>query len=704
MADLFVVAAGKPKVEAYRNCFGAPNEVETILEDAYGKKLDACTVAVTDTKTYSQLFFDAAVLYGIPVTFGCGIPITNSYPAQLLSLYHRWAAKGSYSSSALHEMLASDAFDRAKLRRVLEEHGAVSIFDESNPFSLKPLYEYLACIRFENDLGVNGEHYRNYEKAVRKDLSTAKQFCSKKRDIEDARRKTLYLEPLRIIGEELALPVEEFIGKYARCRACNATPAEKLVKALDAAACPAISDGLAGLRAMGAAKPEIFAPTILGKTVCRQRSMPGYLHITGINGAFSTMRSNLYVAGVSATKFPGRAKEDPLLLDEDIKLFGAEALPFISDEKTLRKGRQLPALVGLATGLGVSCTISYAGMDVSELKKDNASSLLIKMYEEEHGEALTPEVFEDKVAEPIGYFRPAISPFRLIGDAYIKGQKVLRSSPAAPSSPLPSSPVSWDTGRPFSPSALADFFACPKRFLLKRLLGIPEPEEENLREVISAGERGNLAHALMERLGKTPMDKAGFLGLAGEYFDHFIDENPPYLKSNVPDERVDFLEMMGAAYDADPKQTVVLQEEELSHEHPSGITLHGFPDRVEKLPDGSCVIVDFKTGRNITHTGDDFNTCFQGIVYAYLLEQEKGETIDHVEFRYLRDGTAVKCRYDVAMKGLLDGWLGLFKEHMDTGKFPVSQFADNPQPGHPDPCKATYCTYGDICGKEGGRQ
>ena len=75
-----------------------------------------------------------------------------------------------------------------------------------------------------------------------------------------------------------------------------------------------------------------------------------------------------------------------------------------------------------------------------------------------------------------------------------------------------------------------------------------------------------------------------------------------------------------------------------------------------------------------------------------------------MEFRYLRDGTVVKCRYDEAMKGLLDGWLGLFKEHMDTGKFPVSQFADNPQTGHPDPCKATYCTYGDICGKEGGRQ
>ena len=702
VADLFGVTSEKPKVAAYRNCFGAPNEVEVILEDAYAKKLDTCTVAVTDTKTYSQLFFDAALLYNIPMTFGCGVPITNSYPAQLLSLYNRWTTSGSFGASAIRNMLTCDAFDKAKLDIVLEERGALTGFDKDNPFNRYSLYDYLGSIRFENGAATNEERFRNYERAASEDLALVEQYSSKQRDIDNARRKVLYLGCMKVVGEELALPVEEFIAKYARCRVRDETSAEKLAKALDAAARPAIHDGLAAMRAMGAAKPELLALSVLGRMVLRQRSTPGCLHITGISGAFSTMRENLYVAGVSATKFPGRTREDPLLLDEDIELFGAEALPFTSDEKTLRKSGQLLSLARLAAGLSVACSVSYAGMDVSELKKDNASAVILKLYEEEHGNSITPKVFEEEVAKPVGYFEPAISPSRLIGNAYIKGQEILQASPATPSSsPQPTS-TSWDTSRAFSPSTLADFFTCPRKYLLKHLLRISEPEEESINEIISALERGSLAHALMERLGKSPMDKAEFLKLSGEYFDRFIDGKPPLLKSNVLGERMDFLDMMAAAYDADPGQPIALQEEELSFAHPSGITLRGFPDRVEKLGNSDCVIVDFKSGRNVTHVEDDFNTCFQGMVYAYLLEQAKGEKVDHAEFRYLRDGTTVKCRYDDTMKDLLAARMACFKEHMDKGEFPVSQYAGNPQPGHPDPCKDSNCKYGDICGKKGG--
>ena len=46
--ELFGKEARPLQIEAIRNCYGAPNEVETILADIYkGKKLDQCTVAVT---------------------------------------------------------------------------------------------------------------------------------------------------------------------------------------------------------------------------------------------------------------------------------------------------------------------------------------------------------------------------------------------------------------------------------------------------------------------------------------------------------------------------------------------------------------------------------------------------------------------------------------------------------------------------------
>lgn len=80
--ELFKVDDKPIKISSYKNCYGASNEVETILSDIYSdKNVDECTVAITDTVTNGQLFFDYALLYDIPMTFGCGIPIMNSNPA-----------------------------------------------------------------------------------------------------------------------------------------------------------------------------------------------------------------------------------------------------------------------------------------------------------------------------------------------------------------------------------------------------------------------------------------------------------------------------------------------------------------------------------------------------------------------------------------------------------------------------------------------
>ena len=47
-------AEDKPlKIASYKNCYGTTNEVETIISDIYPKKkVDSCTVAVTDSATY----------------------------------------------------------------------------------------------------------------------------------------------------------------------------------------------------------------------------------------------------------------------------------------------------------------------------------------------------------------------------------------------------------------------------------------------------------------------------------------------------------------------------------------------------------------------------------------------------------------------------------------------------------------------------
>ena len=127
IGDLFVDASAAFHIEGYANCYGTAAEVDHIIEDIYRrnrrgtdnedtetvvpeKQADGCVVAVTDPAVYGQMFFDRMVAYDLPVAFGCGIPITNAAPAELLDLYVRWKGVGFYGKKALNALLDSPAF------------------------------------------------------------------------------------------------------------------------------------------------------------------------------------------------------------------------------------------------------------------------------------------------------------------------------------------------------------------------------------------------------------------------------------------------------------------------------------------------------------------------------------------------------------------------------------------------------------------
>ena len=101
-----------------------------------------CSVAVTDPGTYGQLFFDYALIYDIPITFGCGVPIINSNPAKLLSLYYQWTTTGFFGADALKKMLFSKVFNRSKLMELFSEQG--------DDFRWSRFYQYLGDISFTN--------------------------------------------------------------------------------------------------------------------------------------------------------------------------------------------------------------------------------------------------------------------------------------------------------------------------------------------------------------------------------------------------------------------------------------------------------------------------------------------------------------------------------------------------------------------------
>lgn len=681
LQELFGKQSQPLQLRAVRNCYGAPNEVETILTDIYsGRRLDQCTVAVADAMTYGQLFFDYALLYDIPVTFGCGIPVMNSNPARLLAVYYSWITGGFYGAAAIGELLSSRAFDRSKLYELFPEK------DEN--FSWTTFYEVLGDLRLTNDAAVNEKRIAGFRKAVEEELALARKEDS--RGYKAILKKKSCIPCLEIMGRELGLPAEDFISRYAYIRRGSGTNAERLLMMLDISAARAIYEELKVIRSSGLDQSaDDIIPNVLKITVCSQRSEAGKLHVTGIEGAFGSLRQHLYLAGMSASNYPGSPKENYLLLDADLELFGPDAESWTADGRILRKREQLLSLARLASALGTDLSVSYAGLNVSELKKDNASSLIFELFQEACGRDASAQELEDHTVR-VGYFEPAISASRRIGEAYTRGDMVC---PDAKEAGTESPAVPWNLDRAWSPTALDTFFGCPRRFMLGYILGIPEPEEYDPFEVMNALDTGTLAHSLMEELGGRDMGREDFLSLSEAYFDRFIQEHPPLIAENVPPVRNQFLDMMETAYGMDPHREIALEEEDISCTHESGVRIHGFPDRVEKLEDGTYLVVDFKSGRTVGHKQDDIGTCLQVILYAYLMEQ-RGFHVSGGEYRYIRLGETVTCRYDDDMKRQLLERLTLFKKSMESGDFPAAQKAEDGD----DPCR--FCRYKAICGKE----
>jgi len=661
LSDLYGVNTQPLKIENFKNCYGSPNEVETIINDIYlGHNLDSCTVALTDGGTYSQLFFDYALLYDIPMTFGCGIPIINSNPARLLVMYYHWITDGFYGRDAINEMLHSKAFNRAEWNAQFPE--------APEGFSWSKFYEVLGGIRFTNNSETNRARLEGYKSAMEEEEKIVR--VSDEKAYKDFLQRKLCIPYLEIAGRELSLLTEDFVARYSYIRKSSGSNAGKLLMKLDMSAVNAIYDELGVIRSSGIVQStDDLISNVLRIGVCSEKSEAGKLHITDISGALTTLRDNLYIAGLSASKFPGSPQENYLLLDDDIKLFGAAAESLTSEGRIKDKQEKMLSLVHLASTLGSKIYVSFAGMNVSDLKKDNASSMIFELFKEQEGRNVTSEELEAQI-ETISYFAPSISATREVGKAYNDDKLIV--APAVISELDLDVKVNLDKN--WSPSAINMFLEDPRKFMMVYLLNIPEVEENNPLDIITPIAAGNMAHALMERLANSSLTKEEFISIAGDFFDRYIAENPPLIMENVPAVKTDFIEMMESAYDNDPHREVVLKEQDIFCEHSSGVKIHGLPDRVEKLDNGSYVVVDFKSGRNVKHIQDDINSCLQVVIYAYLMEQQ-GFDISHGEFRYLRSGETVTCKYDMEMKLQLDDILSGFKECL--ANFDFASITDN---------------------------
>ena len=648
ISELFGVAEKALNYADITEAYGEVNEIENIISRIYenGIPLDKCTVAVADISKYPQLISDIASRYGIPVSLGCGLPIRNALPAHFLRNYFDWKTAGYSGVDALKRMIFDSSFDRNAL---LETLGI------ENNSKLKELVVIAGNLRISHDKNTNQERISKYENAFPE--------------------KSEMTELLKKFADELERGCAYFVCRYAYIRKGECGR-------IDRAALNVIDREIAAYTQFTVGDPEDVIPDILGRNILSENSREGGLHICTLSQALCSMRENLFIAGLSASNFPGAPTENYLVPDNDMLLFGEDAPTsekIISDRK-----KQLSELLRFDASLDTKIHLSYSGFSAADLKDENASSVLFEIYSQCHGGDSDMDSF-DKSMLHVGYFDSDISPSRLLGRAYNSGAEITSDEPIYAEEP----PV-CGTDIVLSPIAVDDYRKCPVMFYYKHILGLKAPKTDDVFVILDGLTQGNLIHDLMEYAADKQPDTETFYAEANRTFDSYITSRPPLNKPELRKIKDDFLKMAMVGYYFVKKNESVAAEKDVGPVEINGITLSGRLDSLEKTPEGKYIIGDYKTAKKITHIENDFDTCLQVLLYAYMLKVSGKIEADGGEYRYLRYDKVIKCTFSSVVAGQIDALLGDLKHSLETGEYIAPEKCDH----------CSNCEYSNICRKE----
>ena len=533
-------AEQKPtKLASISMCYGMANEVETILQDVYETKaLDQCTVALTDYNSYSQIFYDYSVSHTIPVTFGRGVSITNTVPAMLLRKYEHWSTDGFFDAASLRSMLEYPFFDqKAWLIQIgyFPENEEAWMVDVNTSNEIESFYQFVAKCRFTNDAETNQRRIRDLQHALElESFLYASADTTQGVYLELSENKS-YLPLLKNVAEELALPVEEFIARYARVRQPENADTESYLTMIDQEAVRVIRRKCRAIRMVnpGQAGADSFSD-IYREMVGAQSACAGAVHVTDIAGAMSSIRQNVYVAGLAASKYPKYQQENFLLLDADIEQFGPDATGMRSTEKTNQRRMELLRLAHMTCALSGALHLSYPGLDVSELKNENASSVIYELCQEEQGGTITNKELENRIRK-VGYFDPAISSARLVGKAYNAGEEIV---------------FQGETEESRSSSEKIEY-SVREWVQKKEQVSVMDPDASSgVFRVLSEEAMEGLLDRLIKRCIAKSLTIEEYRQIASKLFDQYILENPPVYEADIESAKRQFLDMVELTYDA----------------------------------------------------------------------------------------------------------------------------------------------------------
>lgn len=246
-----------------------------------------------------------------------------------------------------------------------------------------------------------------------------------------------------------------------------------------------------------------------------------------------------------------------------------------------------------------------------------------------------------------------------------------------------------------SPSRLADFQACPRRYQHASVERISQP-------ATYATAKGRFAHYVFEHLFLEPEEERT-IERARSFVDPAIDV---ILTAEVRQEiamdtamlkrMLEEIEAIIVKYfDMEDPRTVNTEGIELRlGVNVDDTPLFGILDRLDRDGEGNLVIVDYKTG-SLPNRNYDSATFANAELYAALCREKLGETPTKIRLLYVAHGeTLERTVTDVVVRArtqsAVSAWERI-KRYYSDGDFPAT----------PSTNTCRFCAYKDLCRADG---
>jgi CRISPR/Cas system-associated exonuclease Cas4 (RecB family) len=482
-------------------------------------------------------------------------------------------------------------------------------------------------------------------------------------------------------------------------------------------------------------------------------SVGGHLHLSDVeHGGYSGRRAT-FIVGLDAGRFPGIGSGDALLVDDDRRrLMTGEPLPALAlSQDRIDEARH--AFAVMVTRLRGSVTFSYPTWDAVEGRGIAPAAELLQVYRLITGDVTADYEQLHDATLPAASAIPRGSALLDADDAWLhlltadngRGGRTLqrgvelvcsrhgglaagvaafraRRRTGLPTThhglihPRPELDPRSEPVRAVSPTELQTLAACPLRYLHRYVLRLQPPETRRAApdEWLTPQERGTLLHAVFENALRSAREQnmAADVPALGPLALRLLDERVEALRQVLPpagpgvfgneverlredvlafaamvaDDGLRFVDVERRfGWDGEPPALLTLPDG-------SELRLSGIMDRVDRLADGSLVVVDYKTGSTVPFGGKsgvfDGGRRLQHVLYAAAAERMFDAPVSRAEYHFpTRHSQSHRVRYG--------------REQMRDGLAIVVDLLELVRNGwfvptnDPDDCK--YCDYATVC-------